>query len=234
MARASFWRFSMTPARSFRLHRPLATVLPPLTTILSPLARSRPLPTDPRKSGSFTCSILTWFVLIRNVTTSNDRAIWLRFGPFLSPPASWPSASLTTGHDSLALRPTTPKPAGSGHAQILPRRLLRDTDSRSTKDRTGPDLEDRSLYIQDRSLYIQYVTEPGDFFHRNPRLLSCWNLEEPHRRPRRQVRCLVPCHLINGQSMGIRILDLDVDPLIVEGWAVGAHPLDLECQVIPK
>ncbi len=35
--------------------------------------------------------------------------------------------------------------------------LLPDTDSRIGKDRTGPDLEERPLYIQ-------YVTEPGNLF----------------------------------------------------------------------
>src|SRR5271157_1615455 len=46
-------------------------------------------------------------------------------------------------------------PAGSGRAQTVPRWLLPDTDSRISKDQTGPDLDERHHYIQ-------YVTEPGD------------------------------------------------------------------------
>src|SRR5271157_3734819 len=86
-------------------------------------------------------------------TTSN----WLRFGVFLSPPASslqfhW-LVTILPSHDP---RPT-PGPAGSGRAQTLPRWLLPDTDSRIGKDRTGPDLDDQPLSIQ-------YVTETGDPF----------------------------------------------------------------------
>jgi len=50
-----------------------------------------------------------------------------------------------------------PGPAGSGHAQTLPRWLLPSTDRRIGKDRTEPDRDDRPLSIQ-------YVTEPGDPF----------------------------------------------------------------------
>jgi len=62
--------------------------------------------------------------------------------------------SRATDHNSPVPRPT-PGPAGSGRAQTLPRWLLPDTDSRIGKDRTGSNLDERSLYIE-------YVTEPGD------------------------------------------------------------------------
>ena len=81
------------------------------------------------------------------------------------------SISLATGHcsratdhhsplppDSLAtVLPPSASPAGAGRAQTLPRWLLPDTDTRIVKDRTGPDLDERPVYIQ-------YVTEPGDPF----------------------------------------------------------------------
>src|SRR5271157_2790763 len=60
--------------------------------------------------------------------------------------------------DSLAtVLPPSASPAGSGRAQALPHWLLPSTDRRIGNDRTGPDLDDRSLSIQ-------YVTEPGDPF----------------------------------------------------------------------
>ena len=81
---------------------------------------------------------------------------------FLSPPApslllhgftdDWPLSSRFTPH---APRRPPLGPAGSGRAQTLPHWLLPDTDSRFAKDRTGPDLDERPLYIH-------YVTEPGD------------------------------------------------------------------------
>ena len=40
------------------------------------------------------------------------------------------------------------RPAGSGHAQTLPRWLLPDTDTRVGKDRTRPDLHERPVFIQ--------------------------------------------------------------------------------------
>ena len=43
--------------------------------------------------------------------------------------------------------------------------LLPDTDRRIVKDRTGPDLDERPLYIE-------YVTEPGDFLRKNQTVLS--------------------------------------------------------------
>ena len=62
------------------------------------------------------------------------------------------------GHCSDASRHTLhARPAGSGHAQTLPRWLLPDTDTRVGKDRTRPDLHERPVFIQ-------YVTEPGDSF----------------------------------------------------------------------
>ena len=70
------------------------------------------------------------------------------------------SISLPTGHcfratDHHSPVPRfTPGPAGSG-CETLPRWLLPDTDTRFVKDRTGSDLDERSVYTQ-------YVTEPSD------------------------------------------------------------------------
>jgi len=67
------------------------------------------------------------------------------------------SYSLTTDHWPLFFRPHVgTRPTSRVRcAQTLSRRLLPDTDRRIGKDRTGPDLHERSLYIK-------YVTEPGD------------------------------------------------------------------------
>src|SRR5208337_3606179 len=54
-----------------------------------------------------------------------------------------PHASRSTSHAP---------PAESGRAQTLPRWLLPSTDIRIGKDRTGPDLDERTVHIQ-------YVTE---------------------------------------------------------------------------
>ena len=74
--------------------------------------------------------------------------------------ASFVSSNFTgyraTDHHSPVPR-STPHAGTSGFRSCadLPRWLLPDTDSRIVKDRTGPDLDERPLYIQ-------YVTEPGD------------------------------------------------------------------------
>ncbi len=116
---------------------------------------SRPAPhAAGRELGLFSGSIPPWFVLSNNLSTINTRAIWLCFGTFLSPPAPslrihWPLAtdhcSRATDHHSPVPR-STPVPAGSGRAQTLHRWLLPDTDRRFVKDRTGPDLDERSHY----------------------------------------------------------------------------------------
>ncbi len=125
---------------------------------------SRPAPhAAGRELGLFSGSIPPWFVPSNDLSITNTRAIWLCFGAFLSPPAPCLllHGALTTGHYSPATRhsPLPPRhppgPAGSGPAQTLPRWLLPDTDSRFAKDRTGPDLDERPLYIH-------YVTEPGN------------------------------------------------------------------------
>ena len=85
------------------------------------------------------------------------RANWLRFGAFLSPPASsvrilWPQFSrhspLATRHSPLATRHSPLPPT------TLPHWLLPATDHPIAKNRTSP--------ISTNGLYIQYVTEPGD------------------------------------------------------------------------
>ena len=103
---------------------------------------------------------------------TNARAIWLCFRAFLSPPAPCLRlhGALTTGHYSPAPRPTLHAPRASmrryQRGQVVrrpsPHWLLPDTDRRFVKDRTGPNLDERSLYIQ-------YVTEPGDSFGKSIR-----------------------------------------------------------------
>src|SRR5208337_2968954 len=73
---------------------------------------------------------------------------WLRSALFWHCQLS-PSASLAT---DLSLHDA--RPVGLGRAQILPRWLLRDTDSRIVKDRTGA----RS---RQAAPPIQYDAEPG-------------------------------------------------------------------------
>ena len=147
-----FGDFLSPLARSLRLHWPLATLFSPHAARHTPLIPYWPLFCRPsrlaagRGLGLFSGSIPPWFVLSNNLSTTNTRAIWLCFGAFLSPPASslqfhWPLITILPSH---APRPT-PGPAGSGRAQTLPRWLLPDTDSRFGKDRTGPDLDERSL-----------------------------------------------------------------------------------------
>ena len=51
------------------------------------------------------------------------------------------------GHLATVLPPLAP-PAGSGRAQTFPRWLLPVTDNRIGKERTGPDLDERSFSIQ--------------------------------------------------------------------------------------
>jgi len=131
----------------------------------SPLSyRPAPLP-DGRKLASFSRSIPPSFALSINLQTINTRANWLCSGAFLLPRDLPAAHSLATGHCSRA---TVLPPHASRltlHASCLtsgftscadpPRWLLPDTDRRIDKDRTGPDLDERSVHIQ-------YVTGPGD------------------------------------------------------------------------
>ncbi len=94
------------------------------------------------------------------------------------PPTHWNPGNLVgpqrpPGHCSAAPRPTTPGPAGSGRAQTFPRWLLPSTDRRIDNDRTGPDLDERSVHIQYVTEF-QYVTKPGNFLGQiNPFLPAC-------------------------------------------------------------
>src|SRR5208282_5746447 len=86
-------------------------------------------------------------VLSPNMPMTNTRAIWLRFGAFLSPPAPshriyWP----------LCFRPTldASRPTPDQRGQVVrraPRWLLPDTNRRFVKDRTEPDRDERPLYF---------------------------------------------------------------------------------------
>src|SRR5271157_5433348 len=94
-------------------------------------------------------------VLSHNMSTINTTSNWLRFGAFLSPSSlplqfHWPLApgycSCATDHHSpLATRHflqihwplfsrRPPGPAGSGHAQTLPRWLLPSTDRPGSRE----------------------------------------------------------------------------------------------------
>jgi len=101
---------------------------------------SRPAPhAAGRELGLFSCSIPPWFALSNNLSTTNARPIWLRFGAFLSPPAS-----------SLQFHYPTSGPAGSGHAKILPRWLLPATDRHrppNCERSNGPDMAERTLHL---------------------------------------------------------------------------------------
>jgi hypothetical protein len=68
----------------------------------------------------------------------------------------WP---LATGHNSHAPRSTS----GVRSCADPPGWLPPSTDRRIEKDRTGPDLDERSVHIQ-YVTEIQYVTKPGNFF----------------------------------------------------------------------
>jgi hypothetical protein len=145
-----------------------------LSSLASRRAPQAPRPCPPatcRELGSFPSQIPPWFVLSRNMPMTNNRAIWLRSGAFLSPPCSslqfhWP---LTTGHLPLFSRSTphprpspyvsrfTPhaSPAGSGHAQTLPRWL---PPVNRPPNYQGPN----GARSRRAAPLFHYVTEPGD------------------------------------------------------------------------
>ena len=91
--------------------------------------------------GSFSRVILQAFVLSRNVPKVNTRAIWFRFGAFLSSPARflrihWPLAPVFS---PLATTfPPSARPAGSGRAQTLPRWILCHQPHELSKAERGP------------------------------------------------------------------------------------------------
>ncbi len=69
--------------------------------VLSPLATLPSYwPSRGQRLGSFSASIPQSFALSRNLHETNSRAIWLRLGAFLLPPAPFPEIHwpLTTGH----------------------------------------------------------------------------------------------------------------------------------------
>src|SRR5208282_2655642 len=107
----------------------------------------RPTPHASHRWVCFSGSIPPLFVLSPNMPMTNTRAIWLRFGAFLSPPAPshriyWP----------LCFRPTldASRPTPDQRGQVVrraPRWLLPDTNRRFVKDRTEPDRDERPLYF---------------------------------------------------------------------------------------
>jgi hypothetical protein len=128
-----FWH----PGNVVGLFSSLATVLPPLITT----TRCRP-----PKLGLFACPIPPWFVLSCNLQTTNDRAIWLCFGAFLSPPAPClrlhrPQATIPPLHaprSTLHARPAPPSAGTSGVRSCgdSSRWLLPDNNRRFATDRT--------------------------------------------------------------------------------------------------
>jgi len=126
---------------------------------------------------------LPWLVLSHNMPKINTAGKLASFWRFSLTASSLSSHSLATDYWPLAtvlmplatvlsLHAEPPRPAGSGRAQTFPRWLLPSTDRRIGKDRTGPDLDERSIHIQ-YVTEIQYFTEPGNFFGQiNPFLPS--------------------------------------------------------------
>jgi len=96
---------------------PADMVLSPLATGHSSLATRNYFPAAPlrppaagRKSASFASTIPPWLDLSCNLPMTNTRAIWLRSGAFLSPPAPslrihWPLFSRPTPHSTGHLPP---------------------------------------------------------------------------------------------------------------------------------
>ncbi len=105
----------------FRRHGSLFTGHSPLPapTRHSPFATRHSPPTVPPKSASFARSIPLWFVLSYNLPTTNTRAIWLRFGAFLTPLLS-PHLRLfnLTGHWPLFPRHLPPEPPSAGTSGV--------------------------------------------------------------------------------------------------------------------
>ena len=102
----------------------------------------------------FSGSIPSLFVLSPNVAMTNTMSKLASFWRFSVTARSLSSHSLATDHWPLLLPlfsrpPPTPHapPAGSGRAQTFPHWLLPSTDPRIDKDRPGPDLDERPLYI---------------------------------------------------------------------------------------
>src|SRR5271157_6007591 len=115
--------------------------------------------------------------------STRSRGVLPAFGPQISESGrathslapekpGWPPTFTCPLTLAQRLTPHAP-PAGSGRAQTLPRWLLPSTDRRIDKDRTGPDLDERSVHIQYVTEF-QYVTKPGNFFGEiNPFLPAC-------------------------------------------------------------
>src|SRR5208337_1151010 len=81
---------------------------------------------------------------------------WLRRGDTAENRESLRAATIPSPRPTLRARP-----AGSGRADP-PRWLLPSTDRRIGKDRSGPDLDERSVHIQYVTEF-QYVTKPSNF-----------------------------------------------------------------------
>ena len=104
-----------------------------MATVLSP-PHGVPRPT-PRAENwvCFSCSIPLWFALSNNLSTTNARQIWLRFGIFLSPPARLFNFTTPTPRRQQRGLEVRRKPSPAGYC--LPPTA---TDRRIAKDRMGP------------------------------------------------------------------------------------------------
>src|SRR5271165_2744199 len=115
----------------------------------------------------FSCSISPLFVLSHSMPMINTTGKLASFCRFSLTTGSLPSDSLalTTGRCSFAPRRHPPHQQGQVVRRPFPAGYCL-TDRRIGKDRTGPDLHERPLYIK-------YVTEPGDSCGKiNPFLLT--------------------------------------------------------------
>ena len=103
----------------------------------------------------FSCSIPRLFVLSHNMPMINTTGKLGSFWRFSITAGSLRSDSLAT---ILSLHAPCPRPtSGDRSCADPPRWLLPATDSQIVKDRTGPDLDERPVYIE-------YVTKPGDSY----------------------------------------------------------------------
>src|SRR5208337_2081820 len=139
-----------------------------LRPVSSHCSSSDPRPMPPAGNWlRFSGSLPPWLVLSHNMPMINTAGKLASFWRFSLTDSSHSSHSLATDHwpltTVLSLHADPPRPAGSGRAQTFPRRLLPSTDRRIGKDRTGPNLDERSVHIQ-YVTEIQYFTEPGNFF----------------------------------------------------------------------
>src|SRR5208337_5212374 len=112
----------------------------------------------------FSCSIPPLFVLSHSLPKVNTMGKLALFGRFSITSSFISSISVATGYRLMttiltphATRATYRRDQRDQAVRRPSRWLLHATDRRIGNDRTGPDLDERVIYIQ-------YVTEPGDSY----------------------------------------------------------------------